>query len=143
MINFATEDLKFNLKNKLKIKDWIKNVVQSHDKVLADINIVFTSDNYLYKMNLEYLNHDYYTDIITFNYNVEDKISGDLFISIDRVKENALKYDVSFYNELLRVVIHGILHLLGFDDKTPDQQKLMRQKEDEMLSMLNFNELKW
>ncbi len=143
MISFSNEDKNFNLKNKLKVKSWIKDSIIKHNNIPGDINVVFTSDDYLYNMNLQYLNHDYYTDIITFNYNSGNVISGDLFISIDRVRENAQKFNVSFQEELLRVIIHGVLHLLGFDDKTDVERQKMREKENEMLSMFNFKDLKW
>jgi rRNA maturation RNase YbeY len=104
-------------------------------KKTGEINYVFCSDLYLHKINLEHLNHDTYTDIITFNYCEEDIISGDIFISIDRVKENSITYHTNFQKELNRVMIHGILHLVGFDDKSESDKELMRSKEDFYLSL--------
>ena len=111
-----------------------------HKKLVGDINIIFCSDDYLYEMNKIYLNHDYYTDVITFPYNIGNKIEGDIFISIDRVKDNAQIYSTTFDNELSRVIIHGILHLIGFNDKSEEEQKQMREQEDICLKKLNENE---
>jgi len=94
------------------------------------ISVIFCSDDYLLSVNKEYLNHDYYTDIITFDYSVDTEISGDLFISIDRVKENSTEFNVPFLNELHRVLVHGVLHLCGYGDKSPVEETLMRSKED-------------
>jgi probable rRNA maturation factor len=107
-------------------------------KKAGDICIIFCSDDYLYEMNKKYLNHYYYTDIITFNYVEDAVISGDLFISIDRIRENAKKFRVTFLKELYRVIIHGVLHLVGYHDETTDEQRLMRGKEDFYLSKIEF-----
>lgn len=113
---------------------WVNNVVASYNKELGDLSYVFCSDDYLLAMNREHLGHDYFTDIITFNYNNGDLLSGDLFISVDRVKDNAIKFgDGDFYNELCRVMIHGVLHLVGFNDKTPDEKAVMRANETKCL----------
>ncbi len=113
---------------------WVHNVVVSYNKELGDLSYVFCSDDYLLAMNREHLGHDYFTDIITFNYNNGDLLSGDLFISVDRVKDNAIKFgDGDFYNELCRVMIHGVLHLVGFNDKTPDEKAVMRANETKCL----------
>lgn len=119
----------------------IKYLVKNENRKLGIVSLIFCSDNYLLDINKNYLNHNYYTDIITFNY-VEDKvISGDLFISIDRVKENAIEFDTIFENELYRVIFHGILHLIGYNDKTREAKRVMREKEDLYLSAVDFKEI--
>lgn len=115
---------------------WLTKVCSQENKKLAEVSLIFTSDDYLLNINQRYLNHDYYTDIITFDYSEDDFISGDLFISIDRVRDNASINQVDFYNELNRVIVHGVLHLCGYKDKLPTEEVLMRQKEDQMLSLL-------
>lgn len=137
MISFFTEDVDYTLKDKLKIKRWIQQTVASESKKTGDINIIFCSDEYLLEVNKQYLEHDYYTDIITFNYNT-DKINGDLFISLDRVADNANQNNVPRETELLRVIIHGVLHLLGYNDKTPKEEKEIRAKEDSCIK--NYQE---
>jgi probable rRNA maturation factor len=113
---------------------WVSKVVDSYGLDLGDLSYVFCSDDYLLDMNKEHLNHDFYTDIVTFNYNSEGVVSGDLFISVDRVRENAIEFgDGDFYNELCRVMIHGVLHLLGFNDKTEEEEKEMRVHETKCL----------
>lgn len=109
---------------------WLSKVVVIESKKIGDINLIFCSDDYLLEVNRKYLDHDYYTDIITFDYCVDDEINGDLFISIDRVLENAKKHTTAFSNELNRVVVHGVLHLIGYGDKSPDEKSLMTSKED-------------
>ena len=113
----------------------IETIIQLENKKLQEIGVIFCNDEYLLKMNQEHLNHDYYTDIITFDYSENNLISGDLFISIDRVKENATINDVAFNNELLRVIYHGVLHLCGYKDKTTEDQTLMTEKEDYYLHL--------
>ncbi len=133
MINFYNEDIN---KPKLKvkpIKEWIKSVISSNSFSCGNINIIFCSDNYLLEINKTYLDHDYFTDIITFNYNSEKFIAGDIFISLDTVRKNSIDFSTTFNDELYRVIIHGILHLLGYDDKTEDQEKLIHIREDELL----------
>lgn len=115
---------------------WLKDVCSKEGHNLGDLSLVFCSDSYLLQVNQEYLNHDYYTDIITFDYTNDNLVSGDLFISIDRVRDNANSYNVEFLNELQRVVVHGVLHLLGYKDKSENDQKLMRQKENEYLKIV-------
>lgn len=117
-------------------EEWLSQVSETEKKNLGDITLIFCSDEYLLNVNKEHLDHDYYTDIITFDYSEDDFVSGDLFISIDRVLENAEINNVSFLNELNRVVVHGVLHLCGYKDKTEEEEKLMRLKEDEALSKL-------
>ena len=135
-INFNNEEIDFNLKNKLKIRNWLSLVIKTHNFKLLELNFIFCSDDYLFKINIEYLNHDTLTDIITFDNSEDDSvIEGDIFISIDRIKENAENFKVSFEEELLRVLAHGTLHLLGFKDKTPKHKKEMTQKEDESLAL--------
>ena len=129
MIHFFTEDVDYTLKGKAKIKTWLAEIVKTEGKKTGDVNIIFCSDEHLLGINKQYLNHDYYTDIITFNYNTE-KINGDLFISIDRVEENAKTNNVSRETEVLRVMAHGVLHLLGYKDKTEIEIKEIREKEN-------------
>ena len=112
---------------------WISKVVESENKMLGEITYVFCSDEYLLEMNREHLNHDYYTDIITFDYCFENFVSGDLFISIDRVLDNAKEFSLDFKDELDRVCVHGVLHLCGYKDKSEADEVLMRSKEDEKL----------
>ncbi len=134
--NFFNEEVTIKLGEKRNLKSWIKFVVESHHKKLGEINFVFASDEYVIEINREYLKHNYFTDIITFNYNSLDLVSGDIFISVDTVKRNANTYSVSFVNELHRVIIHGVLHLIGFDDKTEELQMIMKEQEDRSLEIL-------
>ncbi len=136
--SFFSEDISFALKNQAKIKEWVLLSILKEGKTAGEITYIFCSDEYLYQINLEHLKHKTYTDIITFNYCENNIISGDIFISIDRVKENATAYNVTFQNELHRVIIHGILHLIGFNDKTIEDKALMRSKEDFYLSLLSI-----
>lgn len=117
---------------------WFSEVAEKEGKELGDITLVFCSDDYLLEINQQHLQHDYYTDIITFDYCFENIVSGDLFVSVDRVKENANQFGVSFQHELHRVSIHGVLHLCGYKDKGETNEKLMRQKEDASLSLISF-----
>lgn len=132
-ISFVVEEIKFSFPDKLKIKQWIKNTIKEEGSRVGDIAIIFCSDEYLLNINNQYLQHDYYTDIITFDYSEEGVVSGDLMISIDRVKENATIQNTTFEDELHRVIIHGVLHLLGYKDKTAKEEKQMRGKEDAYL----------
>jgi rRNA maturation RNase YbeY len=129
-ISFISEEIIFSLKNKTVVKNWIKQTIATEGKRVGVISVVFCNDDYLLEVNKTYLNHDFYTDIITFDDCEGDLLSGDLMISIDRVKENALEQKVEFLDELHRVIIHGVLHLIGYKDKQPKDEKLMRQKED-------------
>jgi len=133
-IDFITEKIKFTLKGKARVKNWVKEVIQKEKQIPGTICCIFCSDNYLLQVNKKYLDHDFYTDIITFDYTEKQGkkkvISGDLLISVDRVKENARGLDITFEEELRRVMIHGILHLLGYKDKTAAHQKEMRKKEN-------------
>jgi probable rRNA maturation factor len=136
-IHFFTEDTTYTLKKKTIIKDWIKSVIASEGYVLQELNFILCSDEYLLRINLDYLNHDTYTDVITFdNSEVLKTIVGDIFISIERVQENAKQIKVSTANELCRVMIHGTLHLLGYKDKTKAEKSKMTEMEDHYLSLL-------
>lgn len=135
MVRYYCEDIKFLFKNKLANNRWLKLVAGSEIKTLGDISIIFCSDNYILDVNIKYLHHDYFTDVITFDYCEGDRLSGDLFISIDSVRENAIEFGTDFDEELHRVIVHGLLHLIGYDDHTPEDQKVMRAKEDYYLSL--------
>ncbi len=135
MIAFNNVDIDVLLIDEDLISSWINDIVDIEKKLLGDLSFIFCSDIYLLKINKKYLSHDYFTDIITFNYNENQFLSGDIFISVDRVKENSKKYSISFNNELLRIIIHGVLHLLGYDDKIKSDKELMTSKEDEYLKL--------
>lgn len=135
MISYYSEDTNFVLKSKLLNNKWLKLVAESEIRRIGDISIIFCSDNYILDVNQKYLQHDYFTDIITFDYCEGDRLSGDLFISIDSVKENAQEYGVEFDDELNRVMVHGILHLIGYDDHTEEDITVMRKKENYYLSL--------
>jgi len=138
MISYYSENIEFNFRQKAKTSKWLRLVAESEIRRVADINVIFCSDNYILEMNQKYLQHDYFTDIITFDYCEGDKLSGDLFISVDSVRENAVTYGEEFSRELSRVIVHGVLHLIGYDDHTEEEQKTMRQKEDYYLSLLDL-----
>jgi len=135
-IFFHTEDISFALESEKTTSIWLVMLVERHKKKLGELNYVFCSDEYLLKLNQEHLNHDYFTDIITFDYCQNDVISGDLFISVDRTNENAKTFKKSESNELNRVIAHGLLHLLGFSDKTAEDIVEMRSMEEDALAML-------
>ena len=138
-INFFNEDITFKLKNKIGLKKWIKSAIEAEGYTLQELNYIFCSDQYLLQINQQYLDHDTYTDIITFDNSDKHKvIIGDIFISIERIRENAVKFGSGLENELHRVIIHGALHLLGYQDKKADSKKLMTQKEDQYLGLRNF-----
>ena len=118
-----------------EVKKWIDKLIVQYKKKTGDINYIFCSDNYLLEINKQYLNHDFYTDIVTFDYCEGEMISGDIFISLDRVAENAKLYD-SQKTELYRVMIHGVLHLIGLEDHSDEEKNLMRKAEDEALNLL-------
>lgn len=130
MIDFNFEDIEFDLPDKKRLVRWITSVVKDEGRTLGNVSYIFCSDEYLWSMNKEYLNHDYYTDIITFDYVKDNVISGDLFVSYDRIKDNAEKFNVLRETELLRVMIHGVLHLVGYDDITDELEKEIHQRED-------------
>ena len=129
MINFNFETI-LHLEEEKRLKEWIAEAVAAEEFLVGEINYVFCTDEYLHKINLQYLNHDTYTDIISFDYRVGKRLHGDIFISVDRVRENATKFEVDFNSELLRVLIHGILHFCGYKDKLDNEVKAMRAKED-------------
>ncbi len=135
MIRYFQEDIRFELKQKLLNNRWLKMVAGSEMRRLGAINIIFCSDNYILDVNMKYLQHDYFTDIITFDYCEKDVLSGDLFISIDSVRENAQFYGTEFADELNRVMVHGLLHLIGYDDHSEADIAEMRQKENYYLEM--------
>lgn len=136
MIYYNSEDTKLPKIQKRKISQWIKSVVKKHNYKVGDISYIFCSDEVILRVNREYLQHDYYTDIITFDYTEGNRISGDLFISLDTVKTNAEKFGTPYKEELHRVIIHGILHLCGIDDKGPGEREVMEQNENDALEML-------
>lgn len=135
MVRYFNEDISFNFKQRLLNNRWLKLVAGSEMRRIGNVNIIFCSDNYILDVNMKYLQHDYFTDIITFDYCEGDVLSGDLFISIDSVRENSIFYGVSFEDELNRVIVHGLLHLIGYDDHSDEQIKEMRFKEDYYLSL--------
>ena len=135
MIRYFSESIIFDLQGKLANNRWLRFVAEAEAKRIGDVNIIFCSDPYILDVNINYLGHDYYTDIITFDYVEGDVLSGDLFISIDSVRENASFYGAEFPTELRRVMVHGLLHLIGYDDHAPADQKEMRSKEDYYLSL--------
>jgi len=134
-ILFFSEKIRFKLKDPKRTTSWIKSVIKREGCALTAINYIFCSDDYLREINIQYLKHKTYTDIVTFNYGSADQIEGDIFISIERVKENAKKFNAEFEIELHRVIIHGILHLIGYTDKSKTEKALMREKEDTYLSL--------
>jgi len=135
MISFFAEDIEMPKIQTSKTELWIKKTADQEGKTCGDINLIFCSDDYLLKLNKEHLQHDYYTDIITFDYGNGDKISGDLFISVDRTNDNASQNNQDNIEELHRIIIHGTLHLIGYGDKSPEEKTLMTSKEDYYLSL--------
>lgn len=139
-INFFQEDISFTLKEKTAVRTWVNETISAEKHSLDELNFIFCSDNYLLDINRQYLNHDTFTDIITFDNSEEvDVIFGDIFISIERVKENAKNFNVAFKDELHRVMIHGTLHLLGYPDKKKEEKALMTGKEDFYLNIRNLS----
>jgi probable rRNA maturation factor len=137
-INFFQEEVSFQLSHQDILKGWISTIIQNAKQSFDTINFIYCSDNYLLEINKEYLDHDYYTDIITFDNKEDDgsALDADIFISIDRVKENATQLNLPYEQELHRVMVHGILHLLGHKDKTEEQKNEMRESEEASLSLL-------
>ena len=132
MINFHHE-LDFKLENEAQYKKWLMRLCDSETYALGELNYIFCDDEYLHKINIEFLQHDTLTDIISFDYSLGKLIGGDIFISIERVEENAKEFKVTFQEELKRVLIHGVLHYMGYKDKTEGEKQIMRNKEDECL----------
>jgi len=135
-VRFFSEEIHFKLKNPRKTASWIKAAIKREKRELIDLNYIFCDDEYLRGINEQFLNHNTYTDIVTFNYNPSVKeIEGEIYISIDRVTENATTFASDFETELHRVIIHGVLHLIGYKDKAKSEKALMRKKEDSYLSL--------
>lgn len=135
-VAFHSERIKFELKNRSVLRDWICSVIQKEGRQPGELTYIFCSDAHLLKMNVKYLKHKTLTDIITFDYSEGKAVSGDIFISIPRVRENARKYGAAFEHELARVMVHGALHLIGYTDKKPSQKSRMRAREDHYLGLL-------
>lgn len=135
MISFNYETA-FSLDNEAQLSDWIVSVISEEGCKLEEINYIFCDDDYLLKLNVEFLNHDTLTDIISFDYSVGKIIQGDIYISIERVKDNAIDFKVSTLEELYRVMVHGVLHYCGYNDKSESEERLMRQKENHYLKQL-------
>lgn len=133
-----SKEIPFKLVDQKIVFTWLSDVILREQRQVGDVHYIFCDDEFLYKINHKYLKHNTLTDIITFNYNNKSTISGDIFISVERVEENASKYHVSFLDELHRVMVHGVLHLCGYNDKTKEEQLLMRKKEDYYLSLRTF-----
>ncbi|MFV5694160.1 rRNA maturation RNase YbeY [Flavobacterium sp. LB3P122] len=139
MINFNYET-DFTLDNEEAVATWLTTVIISENKKEGEINYIFCDDEYLHKINLEYLNHDTLTDIISFDYSLGNELSGDIFVSIERVKDNAVDFNVPFEDELKRVLVHGVLHYCGYKDKGDTDELLMRNKEDEKLVLFHVEQ---
>ena len=139
LVYFHSDDTSYTLRHKKLVREWIIAVIDTESSKPGEINFIFCSDKYLHKINLTYLKQNTYTDTITFDYSKKGLLSGDVFISIERVKENAKEFNARFTNELHRVMVHGILHLLGYKDKSHVQKAIMREKEDFFLSLLSFD----
>jgi probable rRNA maturation factor len=139
MIDFNYE-LDFTLDNEEAIVAWLSAVIVSENKKEGEINYIFCDDEYLHKINFEYLNHDTLTDIISFDYSVGNELNGDIFVSIERVLDNASDFNVSFDAELKRVLVHGILHYCGYKDKGESDEQIMRSKEDEKIAMFHVEQ---
>lgn len=138
-IYFFSEEIPFTLKHKTVIRNWLQDTIAAEGYVLEELNFIFCADDYLLGINQQYLNHDTYTDVITFNNSEAEKtIVGDIFISIDRIRENAKTFKHAFMDELCRVMVHGTLHLLGYPDKGKVAKKIMTEKEDFYLSKLTL-----
>ena len=139
MINFNYET-DFELQNESRYSDWLSQVIASEARREGEVNYIFCDDDYLLQMNVQYLDHDTLTDIISFDYTIGKEISGDIFISVERVKENAIDYNVPFEEEMLRVMVHGMLHYCGYKDKTEEEEQVMRLKEDEKITLFHVEQ---
>ena len=137
-VSFHSEQTNFSLSNESQIADWLTKVCQKEGRTLGEVSIIFCSDDYLLEVNQKHLNHDYYTDVITFDYTEEKLVSGDLFISIDRVVDNAKSFGVPTLDEAHRIIVHGTLHLIGYTDKETNDKEEMTAKEDFYLSLRAF-----
>jgi len=142
MIHFNESDISCRVKHRLAVRSWLNQIIESRQKSVGEISVVMCSDKYLLEVNQKYLNHDFYTDIITFDYSEGSEISGDLMISYERVKENAASQKVTVQHELRRVMVHGVLHLLGFKDKTEEDAAEMRSQEDAALDLFHVEQSK-
>ena len=138
LVSFHSEQTDYSISNENQISDWLVSVCKTEGKTLAEISIILCSDDYLLEVNRKHLNHDYYTDVITFDYSESPHVSGDIFISIDRVRENVGSFGVEMVDELHRIIVHGTLHLLGYTDKTSSSKEEMTSKEDFYLSLRSF-----
>lgn len=138
-INLFTEEVELSLSHRTEVKNWLKEIAKEEGYSIGELNYIFCTDEYLLKINQDYLEHDTYTDIITFDLSEKAKdISGEIYISLERVEENAKKFKISAENELHRVMVHGLLHLIGYQDKSPEEKAGMREKEDACLEMRGF-----
>lgn len=135
--NYETE---FELPNEIEIEKWLSEVIVSESKKEGDINYIFCDDEYLHEINVKYLDHDTLTDIISFDYSIGNELHGDIFVSVERVADNAKDFNVSFDEELKRVLAHGILHFAGYKDKSEEDELLMRSKEDEKIAMFHVKQ---
>lgn len=139
-INYFSQNINFSIDDENKISEWLHLISKSENFNLSEINYIFCDDKFLYSLNIEYLNHNTFTDVISFDFSERtDQITGDIYISIERISENANKFNKTINNELFRVMAHGLLHLLGYSDKTKSEKLLMTKKEDYYLSLLENN----
>ena len=139
---FFAEEIDFPPVKRRKIAQWVKQVASGYSKKIGEINYIFCTDNRILEINCQYLQHDYFTDIITFDYSESNILSGDMFISLETIKSNSEKFGTTYHDELLRVIIHGFLHLCGENDKSPKEREIMSQKEDVALALLNETKTK-
>ena len=139
MINFFSEN-DFVLEQENDFRNWVEQVIESEDKYIGDVNFIFCDDEYLHDINVKYLSHDTYTDIISFDNSLGNTLHGDIFISTERILENSAEFNVEFIDELKRVVIHGILHFCGYKDKSERDKELMRRKEEEKIELFHVEQ---
>ena len=138
MISFEVKNVKMPELDFAKLEIWLNEVAADHGKKIGNLNYLFCDDEEILRVNREFLQHDYFTDIITFDYSYKDKVSGDLFISVDTVKSNAEELQIPYKTELLRIIVHGLLHLCGINDKGPGEREIMESHEDEALQKINI-----